>query len=74
MTVPDRRPVFGKDPRALVGIGMLAGAVAIAALLSAGAEARSAATPVSTSPPTISGTAVEGETLTASPGDWTGSP
>ena len=74
MTVPNRRPDFGKDPRTLVGIGIFAGAVAIAALLSTGAEARSAAAPVNTSPPTISGTAVDGETLTASRGSWTGTP
>jgi hypothetical protein len=51
---------------------MLAGAVAIAALLSAGAEARSAAVPANDSLPTISGTPVVGETLTATEGSWSG--
>jgi hypothetical protein len=53
---------------------LLMGLAAVAALLSTGAEARSAAVPSNTSPPTITGTAVAGETLTAGPGSWTGTP
>jgi hypothetical protein len=53
---------------------LVMGLAAVAALLSTGAEARSAAVPSNTSPPTITGTAVVGETLTAVPGSWTGTP
>jgi hypothetical protein len=62
------------DRRILAALILAAGAVAVAAMLSAGAEARSAAAPANSSPPTISGTAVEGEELTASSGEWTGTP
>jgi hypothetical protein len=74
MSVPNRRRVLGRDPRALAAGTLFAAAFAITALLTAGAQARSAAAPVNVSPPTISGTPVEEETLTASPGSWTGNP
>ena len=53
---------------------VLAAAVAVAALLSAGADARSTAMPSNTTPPAITGVAVVGEKLTAVSGSWTGTP
>ena len=53
---------------------VLAAAVTVAALLSAGAQARSTATPSNTTLPSVTGTAVVNETLTAVPGSWTGTP
>ena len=65
----------GKDRRVVAGTAVLVACVAaVAAMLATGAAARSAAAPVNNSPPTISGTAVVGETLTASEGSWTGAP
>ncbi len=60
--------------RTLLSSAVLVAGAAVAAMLTAGAEARSTAVPVNTSPPTLSGAAVVGETLTALPGDWTGAP
>ena len=53
---------------------LVVGAATLAALLSARADARSAATPSNTTPPAVAGTAVLDETLTAVPGSWTGTP
>jgi hypothetical protein len=66
--------VAAADRRILAALILAGGAVAVGAMLSSGAEARSAAMPSNVSPPTISGTAVTGETLTASTGSWTGTP
>ena len=63
---------FAAKRRSLAGLVVVACAVAAGAMLSTGAEARSTAVPANVSPPTVSGTAVAGETLTASPGSWTG--
>jgi hypothetical protein len=46
--------------------------VAVLALLAGSGSATSSAIPTNTSPPTISGTAREGETLTGSTGSWSG--
>jgi len=53
---------------------LVIGALAVAALLSTTAQARAQAAPVNQSPPTISGSAVLGQTLTATSGSWTNSP
>jgi len=48
----------------VVGLGVFAGA----------GTAASTAAPVNTSPPTISGTAQEGQTLSGNKGEWSGAP
>jgi hypothetical protein len=75
MSEPSRSArVVAADRRVLASLILVAGATIVAAIVSAGAEARSAAAPSNQSPPTISGAAVVGETLTASTGSWTGTP
>jgi hypothetical protein len=65
----------GSDRRVVAGTAVLVACLAaVAAMLTAGAAARSATLPVNASPPTISGIPVVGETLTASEGSWTGAP
>jgi len=53
---------------------LAAGAVAVAAMLSTSAQARAQAAPVNQTPPTIAGSAVLGQTLTATSGSWSNSP
>jgi hypothetical protein len=59
---------------AAASIVLVAGAVLVAVIASGAASAQTQAVPSNTSPPTISGSAVVGGTLTASSGAWTGSP
>jgi hypothetical protein len=61
-----------KKRSVLSGSVVLAAAAATAVALVGTGSAASAAAPVNTSPPTISGTAREGSTLTANNGTWTG--
>ena len=75
MSEPSRSArAVAADRRVLASLILVAGATIVAAIISAGAEARSAAAPSNQSPPSISGAAVVGETLTASTGSWTGTP
>ena len=53
---------------------LLSSALAVAAVMVAGALARTAAAPQSSSQPTISGRLEQGRKLTASNGNWVGSP
>ena len=57
------RPVFAALALAIVALSSLT------ALVSSGTAASG---PANTAPPTIAGTAHEGDTLTADPGTWTG--
>ena len=76
MSEPNRTPrVLRRDRRTFTaGALVVATAAAVAAMLSAGAEARSQIVPVNNTPPTISGTPVVGETLVTSEGSWTPAP
>jgi hypothetical protein len=59
-----------KVTAAILAFGLLAAAVLVGLARTAGASTKSA--PVNTSLPTISGTAIEGQTLKADPGTWSG--
>lgn len=53
---------------------LVTGAIAVAAMLSTSAQARAQAAPVNQSLPTISGSAVLAQALTATSGSWSNSP
>jgi hypothetical protein len=65
-----------RPARTLTAVAIGVAAVAIGAVFGTVGTGRaaSAAAPTNTSPPTISGTAQEGSTLTADHGQWTGNP
>jgi hypothetical protein len=58
--------------RASLGVGATLVFVGSLGVLCGAGVAASAAVPESTSPPTITGSAVKGQTFTASPGSWSG--
>ena len=66
------RPFARVHSRYPVTISILAVLALVTALASGAAPAITAVAPSNTSLPTISGSAVQGQTLTASPGSWSG--
>src|SRR4051794_35400186 len=73
----ESRPELVRSARRGVALALIGAALASLALPDAGLAKRRrppASPPANTSPPTIAGTAQVGQTLTASPGTWTGSP
>jgi hypothetical protein len=58
--------------RAFGLVSLLMAALAISFAIAGSASAKLAAAPANTSPPTISGTAQQGQTLTAGTGSWSG--
>jgi len=74
MSVTNRSgQVVPSDRRVLASLILVAGATVVAAMLSAGAQARTSVAS-NTGPPIISGSAVEGATLTTTSGSWSGTP
>lgn len=74
MLSPSERPSRRARRRPLALAGATGALAAILALAAGVGSAASSAVPVNTSPPTISGTARVGSTLTANRGSWTNSP
>ena len=66
------RPLSRLRSRYPVTVSVLAVLALVTALASGAAPAQTAAVPSNTALPTISGSAVQGQTLTASPGSWSG--
>jgi hypothetical protein len=60
--------------RWVVGVGGVAAVISAFTMLAGAGAAATQAKPVATSPPTISGTPVEGKTLTGTRGMWTNNP
>ena len=60
--------------RWIVGVGGVAAVVSAFTMIAGAGAAATQAKPVATSPPTISGTPMEGKTLTGTRGTWTNSP
>jgi hypothetical protein len=69
-----RRSTSARRWSALASVVLVAGAVLVAVIVSGAAQARSQTAPSNSSLPTISGSTVVGQTLTASSGSWSGSP
>lgn len=76
MSEPNRRARATAARRwtVLSSLILTVGAIAVAALLSTTAQARAQDAPVNQSPPTITGSAVLGQSLTATSGSWSNSP